>query len=654
MAKTPPRKLAVILHTDVVGSTKLVQMDESIAHERIRAAFQRFSTTIESYGGTAHEIRGDALVAEFSRASDAVFAALAFQAENTEYNRTLSDDIRPELRVGVSMGEVVVADNTVTGEAVVLAQRLEQLAEPGGICVQGSVYEAVPGRMPFDYTSLGEREVKGFDQPVRAFSVALKHQETIPAPEPRASPQVVRSNRRWIIAAFSLIVVVAGLGAWFVLPTLTSVSAEDPPSLGTPGLAIAVLPFTNLSGDKDQDYIPDVLVPPIVKKEQTLAVLPFTNLGGDLSNRYFSNGLSEDLTTDLSKVPGLTVIAHASSIVYPNAEQNFKEIARNLGVRYLVRGTVRHHGDRVRINVSLFDPDDGFSRWSERYDRSLLKPFDVQEEVVRHIVDALSLTLETAPIPARRIQPDAYHMLLKGLEPLRAHTPDGNFRARKYFKDAIALDPGYARAHASVAVTYGREIFLNDPNEHAGSIEKGLQAAIRAIQLDPNVPHAYYALGMLNLSLKKFDTALAAVRHAIKLDKNFADGYALLAEIAIYGGDLNEALIAIERAKLLHPNHPATYDWIEAYALYLVGLYEDARPVLEEAVTASPEFYLGLLALAATYGQLGDMDAGEKMLSKARDVRPDVDPVALEGQFQFMREDRLELLTRGLTKLVKR
>ena len=130
MAKTPSRKLVVILHADVVGSTKLVQMDESIAHERIRAAFQRFSTTIESYGGTAHEIRGDALVAEFSRASDAVCAALAFQAENTQYNRTLSNDIRPELRVGVSMGEVVVADGTITGAGVVLAQRFEQLAEP--------------------------------------------------------------------------------------------------------------------------------------------------------------------------------------------------------------------------------------------------------------------------------------------------------------------------------------------------------------------------------------------------------------------------------------------------------------------------------------------------------------------------------------------
>ncbi len=160
-----------------------MQMDESIAHERIRTAFQRFSKTIESYGGIAHEIRGDALVAEFSRASDAVCAAVAFQAENSEHNQTLSDDIRPEIRVGVSMGEVVVADGTLTGAGVILAQRLEQLAEPHGVVVQGSVAETVPTRLPFEFENLGEQKLKGFDQPVRAFLVRLQPGEILPTPE---------------------------------------------------------------------------------------------------------------------------------------------------------------------------------------------------------------------------------------------------------------------------------------------------------------------------------------------------------------------------------------------------------------------------------------------------------------------------------------
>ena len=183
MATTPSRKLAVILHADVVGSTTLVQKDESLAHARIQAAFQRLANATEAYGGVAHEIRGDALVAEFSRASDAVCAALAFQFENGNHNQNLSDNIRPELRVGISLGEVVIADGTITGAGVVLAQRLEQLAEPGGVIVQGSVSETVPVRLPLTFESLGEQVLKGFDQPVRVFAATLKPGEPVPAPE---------------------------------------------------------------------------------------------------------------------------------------------------------------------------------------------------------------------------------------------------------------------------------------------------------------------------------------------------------------------------------------------------------------------------------------------------------------------------------------
>ena len=168
------RKLAVILHADVVGSTSLVQRNETLAHERIQDTFRRFSETISSHDGIAHEIRGDALVAEFSRASDALSASLAFQAANISSNENISDDFQPVLRVGIAMGEVVIADNTVTGEGVVLAQRLEQLAKNGGVCIQGAAYETVPKRLPFEYENLGEQLVKGFEEPVKVYSASLK------------------------------------------------------------------------------------------------------------------------------------------------------------------------------------------------------------------------------------------------------------------------------------------------------------------------------------------------------------------------------------------------------------------------------------------------------------------------------------------------
>jgi len=188
------RKLAVLLHADVVGSTTLVQRNETLAHQRIQAVFHQFSDTIAAYGGIAHELRGDALVAEFDRASDAVAASLAFQLINGALNATLVDDIRPEIRIGISLGEVVIADGTITGAGVVLAQRLERLAEGGGIVVQGTVAETVPTRMPFDFESLGEQTLKGLDQPVRAFAARLRRGRELPAPEAGVAPRTGESG----------------------------------------------------------------------------------------------------------------------------------------------------------------------------------------------------------------------------------------------------------------------------------------------------------------------------------------------------------------------------------------------------------------------------------------------------------------------------
>ena len=219
-----PSKFAFILHADVVGSTTLVRQDEQIAHNRIQDAFRRLSEIITSYGGVAHEVRGDALVAEFERASDAVAAALAFQATNTEHNRELPDGIRPEIRIGVGMGEGVITDDTMTGLGVVLAQRLEQLAKPGGVVIQGAVYEAIPKRLPFAYQGLGEQQVKGFDEPVKAYAVSLQPGKDVPLPEPVVT-SAAPSRVNWqtpTISAIAIVLVAIGLawiGGWFPIST---------------------------------------------------------------------------------------------------------------------------------------------------------------------------------------------------------------------------------------------------------------------------------------------------------------------------------------------------------------------------------------------------------------------------------------------------
>ena len=248
------------MHADIVGSTALVHKNEALAHQRIQDTFRRFSETIATHGGIAHEIRGDALVAEFSKASDAVSAAVDFQATNATHNQTLADEIRPIIRVGVAMGEVVVADNTVTGAGIVLAQRLEQLAEPGGVCIQGAAYETVPKRLPFTYENLGEKELKGFDESVRVY--AVREALATSSPESEASTE---------------------------LP-------EEP--------SIAVLPFTNMSGDPEQEF--------------------------------FSDGITEDIITALSRISGLLVVARNSTMVYKGEAVDVKQVGREQGVRYVL------------------------------------------------------------------------------------------------------------------------------------------------------------------------------------------------------------------------------------------------------------------------------------------------------------------------------
>jgi adenylate cyclase len=321
VAERPTRKLAVILHADVVGSTALVRLDETLAHQRIRDAFQRFSEIIISHSGIAHEIRGDALVAEFARVSDAVGASLAFQVANSAHNENLSDDIRPFVRVGIAMGEVVVADGTLTGEGVVLAQRLEQLADPGGVCIQGAAYETLPKRLPFEYENLGERQVKGFEQPVRVYAVSLKPGGAIPEPETPA---------RLDSAALDL---------------------PDKPS-------IAVLPFANMSGDSEQEY--------------------------------FSDGISEDLTTALSHFDWLFVIARNSAFTYKGKAVDVKQVGRELGVRYVLEGSVRRAGDRVRVNAQLIDADADGHVWAERFDRQMVDVFELQDDIVASIASTVA------------------------------------------------------------------------------------------------------------------------------------------------------------------------------------------------------------------------------------------------------------------------
>ncbi len=564
------RKLAVILHADVVGSTSLVQKDETLAHERIQTTFHSFSETIEAYGGTTHELRGDALVAEFERASDALAAALAYQAANTEFNASLGDDIQPQMRIGISLGEVVIADHTITGAGVVLAQRLEQLAESGGICIHGAAYETVPQRLPFNYENLGEQSVKGFEEPVRAYAVTLTTGEQIPAPDPAGSTsqQRARSSRLKLGAMFLIATVAVLLVWWQPWTTPESPGPDEQPS-------IAVLPFQMLSDDPSQDY--------------------------------FSDGVTNDIITDLSKFSNLLVIAANSVFVYKGKAVDVKEVGRKLGVRYVLEGSIQKVAGNVRINAQLIDATTNRHLWAERYDFALDDVFKVQDQITSTVVNSLQviLTEDEKNRGASRLTDviEAYDLYLRGRTYLRG-TKRSHLEARKLFDKAIKLDPEFAAAYAEKSFTYFSS-FIMPMSRDSKVIEAALVTAERAVELDESLPLAHARLAWAYFATRQHAKAIVAARKGVELGPNDAEANVQLGNILNWAGKPEEGRQYIDRAIRLNPHHPYYYLFYLGQSYYLQGDNDKAIELMKRVVTRAPYFLPVRRHLAVLYSEKG-------------------------------------------------
>ncbi len=545
-------KLAVILHADVVGSTALVQKDERVTHERIRDAFRRFSETIATYGGIAHELRGDALVAEFERASDAVGAALAFQTANAEHNSSLSDAIRPEVRVGIALGEVVIADGTMTGEGVVLAQRLEQLAESGGVVIQGAVSEAVPARLAFVYESLGEQMVKGFDTPIRAYAVALSKGSEIPAPE-------------------------------------TGRAATREPS---------AKPF--------------------------IAVLPFDNLSADPEHAFFADGITEEIITELSRVQDLRVLARSSAFGLKEKAMGVMELHGELGINYVLEGSVRRGGSRVRITAKLVDARTCSQVWAERYDRDLVDVIDLQDEIARAVVAVVPERLEYAELErVKRQIPSslsAYDCLLRAKRHHHRRTREDNVQALEMLERAIELDPQYAAAYGWMGCVLAQAIGLGCEGDPAELLARDLEAVRTGLSLDENDIECNRILcefGMLNSA---WDEAWLHHEKALSLNPNDARIIAQRGELLTKMGRPEEGVEALEKAMSLDPFEAESRAHLLGRALLAAHRYEEAVEAFRRVPALRYDHHADIAACLAL---MGDEDGAARHRQTVVELQPD-------------------------------
>ncbi len=636
MEKDPlSRKLAVILHADVSGSTPLVQQNETLAHERIQAAFGRFSEIIRNYGGLAREIRGDALVAEFDRTSDAVTAALAFQADHTYLISLLKDDLRPRIRVGIAMGEVVIADDTVTGSGVVLAQRVEQLADPGGLCITEALHEALPKRMPFDLENLGEQVLKGFDDPVRVYRVKLSGGQSVPAPELDSQREVPPKKPKLMTVMIVVALMAIGGGYyWFN----AQVPQEEPASA-------------------------ERMAFPLPEKP-SIAVLPFTNMSDDPKQEYFADGMTEDLITDLSKISGLFVIARNSSFSYKGQQVKIRQVAEELGVKYVMEGSVRRAGDQVRINAQLIDATTGGHVWAERYDGTLEDVFAMQDQVTQKIVTALAINLTPEEKTTRTAHatnnPQAHIAFLQGWQHYRQNTPDDFAQAIPYLKLAIELDPDHARARAALAAVYWESLRNRWWVHSLGvSYQEALPQALRYQQDAMKKPTALAHQIASDRAIRKPGTwgseaAFVEAEHAIALDSNNPAGYVAKANALLKVGKATKALENIQTAMRLDPHYPASYPAVLASAQLSLGRLQDAALTLTRAADRSPDDEWIFVLLGATYGLMGREQDAMLAVNKANELRSKIGSSALtlqaigHGYGRWMGDSRL--LREGLAK----
>ncbi len=547
MEETPPRRLAVMLHADVVGSTALVQLNESLAHQRIQGAFRRFSEIISSHGGIAHEVRGDALLAEFAKASDAIGAAAAFQAANAAHIDGLADEVSPFIRVGIAIGEVVVADGTVTGAGVVLAQRLEQLAEPGGICIQDAAYQTVPRRLPFEYQSLGENRLKGFDQPVKAYSV-------------RSLPEHAESQ-----------------------------------------------PQSRSDGDASAPELPD---------KPSIAVLPFTNMSGDPEQEYFADGITEDIITALSQVSNLLVVARNSTMVYKGKSVDIRQVGREQGVRFVLEGSVRREENRVRVTAQLIDAASGQHQWAERYDRNLDDIFAVQDDITQRITVEMRVRLtdgEHARLTARRTNNlEARELILRADELNGRFVRKANLEARQLCERALKLDPRFTSAWALLGWTHWEDACLGWTESAEVSQTKAMEAAQKALELEDNFPEALGLLGHIYTLLGEHDRAIEVTEKALDLSPTHFNT-AFLAIVLTYAGKADEAVELFDKAIRLSP---LDFAWLLSYlgmCYCSTGELDLAISTLRRAVALEPESTFGRAWLTSALVSAGMNEEAEQV-----------------------------------------
>jgi adenylate cyclase len=541
------RKLTAILSADVAGYSLLMRDDEEATVRTLTDYRSAMGNLIQEYRGRVVDSPGDNLLAEFASVVDAVNCAVAIQRRLAVRNAELPENRRMEFRIGVNVGDVVTEGERIYGDGVNIAARLESLAEPGGICISGSVYSQVKNRLKLKYDNLGEKSVKNMKEPVSVYLVLMEPENVADVTAetkaiPRISPEVFPEGVKE-----------------FELPE---------------GPSIAVLPFVNMSDDPKQEY--------------------------------FSDGLTENIIAGLSAEGRLLVIARNSTFVYKGKSVDVQEVGRKLGVQYLVEGSVQKTEDRVRITAQLIDANTGHHVWSDRYDRELKDIFALQDDITMKIMRAVGVRLVHGEQSAELVMPPSgsLEVLMKTMKAagyMYRMNKEGNVLARKEVEEAIALDPEYSLLYSMLASTHLGDLLYQSSESPEISFGQASKNIKKALALSDENYYAHQALAQLCSFSKEHDKAIAAAERAIAINPSGADAYARLGLVLIMSGRAEEGVKLIEKAMRLNPIPPDLYLNYLGSGYHLLGRYEDAIEANRRVLKRSPNNLWAQIGLTAAY-----------------------------------------------------
>jgi len=570
------RKLTTVFSADVAGYSRLMGEDEAATVRTLEQYKGIMSELVRQHRGRVVDSPGDNLLAEFISVVAAVQCAVATQKELQARNAELPEQRRMQFRIGVNLGDVIEEESRIYGDGINIAARLESLADPGGICISKTVFDQIETKLPLGYEYLGEQSVKNIAKPVGAYRVVLEPRVT---KKKGAGLKKNAGRKMAVLGLVAALVAVSGVALW----QLVLQPAAPPPA-----------PLLEKTDPKRIAY-------PLTEKP-SIAVLPFLNMSDNPQQEYFSDGISEDIITDLSKISGLIVIARNSSFTYKGKSVNAQQIGQDLRVRYLLEGSVRKAGEQVRINAQLIDASNGQHLWAERYDGKMDDVFTLQDKITRKIISALALKLtaneEKAVADKGTDNIQAYDEFLKGWQGYRLLTKAGFAEAKIHLEKAVELDPEFARAYAVLAVLYWKAIQYATPElrQGLGLTNRAEKNAVRAkpqllLKKAMKKPTALAHGLMSQFYLLRYqrDGALAEIERAVAMDPNDPELYAWMSNILWFMGKNSEAIESAKMGLRLDPNNPTTY-LIQLGKAYLPdGNLQESMQVLERAKRLNPE-----------------------------------------------------------------